>query len=677
MIKIKGVLLSTRFFFLLAPLLGMGILLPAISDAQIDTAKANQLQEVKITEYKNSKVNLSPTPVQILIGSELKRLNSLSVADAIRYFAGVQLKDYGGVGGLKTINVRSMGSNHTAVFYDGVQLGNAQNGQVDLGKFSLDNLEEIAVYISQKPELLMPARGYAAASALYLKTAQPNFSASKNYGLGVSFKTGSFGLVNPNISYKQKISDKIALLLDVSYLESNGKYKFRYKDLAYDTTAVRNNSDVKSARVEATLFGLLADSSKWNLKLYNYNSARGLPGAIVSHKFTFTQRQWDDNSFVQASYQNKKSARYNFMLNTKYAYSFMRYLDPEFKQQNSFLDNRFTETEWYISAANLYKLSKIWEISLATDYSFQKLEANLYDFAYPERNTGLVALASALNLKRLSIQANVLVTLIAEQVKNGNSSANRQEYTPSLMTSWQPFQTKDFRIRSFYKSIFRVPTFNDLYYTFIGNTKLKPEYTSQYDLGFTYGHTSNGKHLAYISIQADAYYNVVKDKIVAIPGNNLGRWTMVNLDRVQIKGFETNIQTVWDLAAQLKLKASANYTFEKAVDISATAFRYGDQIPYIPVHSGSARFGIDYKNLVFNYGYIYTGERYSQKANITANYVKPWYTHDLAIGANIAYQHTRFFFNAEINNVFNQYYDVVLNYPMPGRNYRFTLSTNF
>jgi len=677
MIKIKGVLPNTRSFFLLAPLLGMGILLPGISAAQVDTAKANQLQEVKITEYKNSRVNLSPTPVQILIGSELKRLNSLSVADAVRYFAGVQLKDYGGVGGLKTINVRSMGSNHTAVFYDGVQLGNAQNGQVDLGKLALDNLEEIAVYVGQKPELLLPAKGFAAASALYLKTAQPVFSSGKKYGLGASFKTGSFGLINPNISFKQKISNKIAFVLDAGYLESNGKYKFRYKELAYDTTIIRNNSDVKSARVEATFFGSLADSSKWSLKLYNYNSARGLPGAIVSNRFTFTQRQWDDNSFVQASYQNKKSARYNFLLNTKYAYSFMRYLDPEFKQQNSFLDNRYTETEWYISAAHLYKIAKIWELSLATDYSLQKLDANLYNFAYPSRNTGLVVLASALNLNRLSLQGNILATLITEQVKNGEQSANRQEYTPSLMASWQPFQTKDFRVRSFFKSIFRMPTFNDLYYTFIGNTRLKPEYTSQYDLGFTYGHTSNGKRLAYLSVQADAYYNLVKDKIVAIPGNNLGRWTMVNLDRVQIKGFETNIQTVWDLAAQLKLKASANYTFEKAIDISATAFRYGDQIPYIPVHSGSARFGIDYKNLMFNYSYIYTGERYSQKANIAANYVKPWYTHDLTLGANFVYQQTRFFFNAEINNVFNQYYDVVLNYPMPGRNYRFTLSANF
>ena len=74
-------------------------------------------------------------PAQELTGKQLEGLNSHSVADAVRYFAGVQLKDYGGVGGLKTVDIRSMGTNHMGVFYDGIQIVNAQNGQVDLGKF--------------------------------------------------------------------------------------------------------------------------------------------------------------------------------------------------------------------------------------------------------------------------------------------------------------------------------------------------------------------------------------------------------------------------------------------------------------------------------------------------------------------------------------------------------------
>ena len=58
--------------------------------------------------------------------------------------------------------------------------------------------------------------------------------------------------------------------------------------------------------------------------------------------------------------------------------------------------------------------------------------------------------------------------------------------TPTAIASYKPFKNIDFNLRAFYKRIFRMPTLNDLYYTFIGNIKLKPEYTNQYNIGFTY-----------------------------------------------------------------------------------------------------------------------------------------------------------------------------------------------
>ena len=109
-------------------------------------------------------------PAQTLAGKKLEGLNSHSIADAIRYFSGVQVKDYGGVGGIKTIDIRSMGTNHLGVFYDGIQLGNAQNGQIDLGKFSLDNIEEISLYNGQKSEIFQPARDFGSAGSVYIKT---------------------------------------------------------------------------------------------------------------------------------------------------------------------------------------------------------------------------------------------------------------------------------------------------------------------------------------------------------------------------------------------------------------------------------------------------------------------------------------------------------------------------
>ncbi len=130
-------LLKTKNQLLIAALLSIF----QFAQAQSKLDSLQHLEEVVVMAKSFKEV----IPAQKLSGENLKALNSLSVADAIRYFSGIQVKDYGGIGGLKTINIRSMGTHHVGVFYDGIQLGNAQNGQIDLGRFSLDNMEEISL----------------------------------------------------------------------------------------------------------------------------------------------------------------------------------------------------------------------------------------------------------------------------------------------------------------------------------------------------------------------------------------------------------------------------------------------------------------------------------------------------------------------------------------------------
>jgi len=676
MFRFLHALFGIRYFIFCLFIIWTGIMLPKKSFAQTDSVKVKILKDIEIKQKRRSSAHLSASPLQLLNGKDLKQLNALSVADAIRYFSGVQLKDYGGIGGLKTINVRSMGSNHTAVFYNGIQLGNAQNGQVDLGKYSLDNLEEISLYSGQKDELLMPAKAFSAASALYLRSASPTINAGKKQSFRLSLKTGSFGLIDPAFTFNQRLNNHLSLSLNAELINANGKYKYRYTNSVYDTTVVRQNSDIFAKRMEGSLFGTSADSSKWQVNLYHYNSERGVPGAIVSNKFNFSQRQWDDSFFTQSSYQSKPGKRYQILLNAKYAYDFTRYLDPERVSLNGPLDNRYTQQEFYGSVANLYRLTNFWNISLSADYTYQQLNANLENFAFPKRQTGLIAISTKMNWNRFNIQANLLTTLVNDQVKNNLSAGNKSEYTPTVMASWQPFEKDNLRFRAFYKSIFRMPTFNDLYYTFTGNSKLNPEYTTQYNFGFTYAKGYNGHKLAHLSIQTDAYYNQVINKIIAIPTLTLFRWTMVNLGRVEVKGLETNFQSSWNFEP-IAVSAKLNYTYEQALDRTEGSEVFGQQIPYIPLHSGSGTLGVDYKNFGFHYSYIYTGERYSQKANIPVNYVKPWYTHDFAMHYSIERNKIVYSIATEINNVFNQYYDVVLNYPMPGRNFRVTLITKF
>ena len=141
------------------------------------------LDESIVIDVRRQDRFLETIPSQLLKGPELEHLNSFSVADALRYFSGVQLKDYGGIGGLKTVNIRSMGTNHVGVFYDGIQLGNAQNGQVDLGRFSLDDVDEISLHNGQKSDIFQSAKDFGTSGSIYIRTHIPKFAGDKRFNL--------------------------------------------------------------------------------------------------------------------------------------------------------------------------------------------------------------------------------------------------------------------------------------------------------------------------------------------------------------------------------------------------------------------------------------------------------------------------------------------------------------
>jgi len=143
--------------FLCTTFMCMHLFAQVQSKVKVDTTHTYSIANITVRGRYLSKELI---PVQTLQGEELEKLAAHSVADAIRYFSGLQIKDYGGVGGLKTVNIRGMGSEHVGVFYDGIELGNAQNGTVDLGRFSLDNMESVTVFNGQKAEIFQSAKDF-------------------------------------------------------------------------------------------------------------------------------------------------------------------------------------------------------------------------------------------------------------------------------------------------------------------------------------------------------------------------------------------------------------------------------------------------------------------------------------------------------------------------------------
>ena len=627
-------------------------------------------------------------PAQTLKEEELQRLNSFSVADAIRYFSGVQLKDYGGVGGLKTVNIRSMGTNHMAVFYDGIQLGNAQNGQVDLGRFSLDDVEEISLYNGQKSDIFQSAKDFGASGTIYITTRGPRFENGRNANFKATMKTGSFGLINPSIRSEYKISDAVSASFSGEWVNATGKYKFRYRmrnslgEIAYDTTAVRHNGDINATRLEAALHGTL-DEGRWTVRAYSYNSERGIPGAIVNNVFRNGERLWDTNSFIQGSFTNKWSPKFRSLINAKYAADYTHYENQDAKLIQT--KNTYRQKELYASCANLYNIMENWEVSLAYDFQWNTLDAKFYmptesdgTFPYPTRYTQMAALATAFEWGRIKGQASVLGYFVHEKVKRFEARPDKAVATPAFFLSYKPFHRQDLSVRAFYKRMFRMPTFNDLYYTDMGNAFLKPEYAEQFNIGLKYTKNfMNMPALRTVDASVDAYYNHITDKIIAYPKGQQFRWTMLNLGEVDIKGVDIALNSAWAFG-EVEATARLQYTYQEAIDVTDSADTYyRDQIPYIPWHSGSAVLSLFYKGWGLNYSFIYTGERYNQQENIPRNHTQPWYTSDLSVQKSFAIRTRALKLTAEINNLFGQDYDVVLNYPMPKTNCRFVTSFNF
>ncbi len=626
-------------------------------------------------------------PPQKLTGEELNRLNSHSVADALRYFSGVQLKDYGGVGGIKTVDIRSMGSQHVGVYYDGIELGNAQNGQIDLGQFSLDNIGEITLYNGQKSAIFQPATDFGNAGSVYLRTRLPRFTKGKDYNLRLKAKFGASNTVRLSALWEQRLSEDVNTSLNAEFLNSDGHYKFRYKrvtpdgTVAYDTTATRQNGDIHAERVELNINGLI-DRGFWNAKAYFYNSGRGIPGAIVNNVWRRGERQGDLNTFVQARVEKDVSDRFSTQWLAKYAYYSTHYINRDTTQLPA--DNRYYQQEAYLSSSNVYELLKNWSVSAAVDLRWNKLNADTYRFVFPTRWTTLVSVASALELPWLRVQGSVLATFVRDHLRrkanstDGRGSRSISRLTPALFVSVPLLRhsgNDELTLKAFAKRSFRMPTFNDLYYTDVGNSNLRPEGANQYDVGISYGHTG-GRTLSAISLQADLYYNTVGDKIIAYPKGQQFRWTMLNLGRVHITGVDVAAGASLNLPKGVKVDARLAYTYQDARDVTNPQDSYyKDQIPYVPYNSGSATVSASWRGLALNYSFIYSGDRWNGQENTVYNHLEPWYTHDISLQYEWGgHGKPVYRLTLEVNNLFDQKYDVIQNYPMPGINCAATVS---
>ena len=663
----KNFLITTIYFFL-----GTNLAFSKVPGA--DSIHTHNLKEVNVNGQA-LKVVRAALPVQIFSEKEISTLNASNVSDIAKHFAGVTVKDYGGIGGMKTVSLRGLGALHTGVSYDGVMMSDVQSGQIDLGRFSIENISEISLSNGQPNDIFQSASMFASSGVLSFSTKMPEYDMLHTLAGKITAKVGSFGLINPVVFLCKNFTKKWEVSLNADGLVANGQYKYAENINNQGSNLVekyRINSDVQSIRSELNSTYHINTLEFISFKANQFYSERGLPGPDILYSTYSTDRLLDKNYFAQIHYENKQSNYFQYQILAKYNGANMKFTEispnypdfPDHKRIDSYLQN-----EYYLSGTLQFHPLNNLTVSTSMDGWYNDLFSNsnlgFRKDALPTRYTGLVNVAAKYVNDRITMGANVLYTLTKETNQTGDAAPDRNKLSPTVSISYKLLENKEVRLRAFYKNIFRLPTFSDLYYHDFGFVNLQPEVTNQFNVGLVYRELEI-PFVSELEMSIDAYYNNVTDKITVMYGMPYS--SIRNIGKVDIKGCDANIKLTVPLNKSSYLNIRANYTFQLAQDRTVGSQNYGEQIPYTPFHSGSGSVSYQHKRLEGGYNVLYSGKRWDGQNNDT-NLLKAYIEHSLFGKIKMK----KIMLMGEIINLLDSQYEIVKNYPMPGRNYRITL----
>jgi outer membrane cobalamin receptor len=662
--------LKKYFYYFSGIVLGLLSAYALSAQELTDTVKTHSLKEVEVNAVVPSSFRAG-APLQTMQSGVFSKTGALQVSDAVKFFSGVQVKDYGGVGGLKTISIRSLSAHYSGVMYDGTPVFDYQTGQVDLGRFSLDNVLTLILQTGESDDLLQPAYGRSMAGILNIVTQSFRKNPDKKNELKINLKTGSFGLVNPSLFLGKALNNTFSVGFSGEYLKSKGNYPFTqfYGFTDSTSTEKRKNSDIELYKLETNIYGNFLNGGKLSAKAYYYRSDRGIPGPAIYYNDYSGERVKDQTVFLQASYTQLVSKYIDFQSNAKFNFSAIDYTDTNPIHTNGKRENFYYQRQYYLNTTLRYRISEQLSVAWANDGIYGNFESN-FSSAFPSRINWLSALTGKYEHPVFTLTSSLLQNFTDDKNKIGNALGSRSHWSPYFGLSVKPLKNIPLRLRTHYKNTYRFPTFGDLYLSPVPPLNLKPENANQYNLGLTFA-TSLGQAIPLFSFSGDIYQIKVENKLVALPKNSMFIWSIQNLGRAETWGADLNLKMQWQLKSNLSAQLSGTYTYQKALDkTDETKSTYNQQLAYMPQHSATAYLLLETPWLDFNYTVIYCGKKNYKYVNLPEFWMKPYTDQSIGLQKTLRWKDYSLVFSAECLNILDNQYDVVRSYPMPGRSFR-------
>ena len=632
-----------------------------------DGTPSKDLQEVTVTSDRTT----NPHSVSVSKKADaalLRATSTLQVSDVLKYMSGATVKDYGGIGGLKTVSVRGLGAQHTAVAYDGIIITDNQTGQIDLGKFSGSQAQSVSMTSGPDNDMLQPAALAAQAAVISVSSKRPEIGESKARSKG-ELKYGSFRTVSALAESDFKAGRLGTATVQGEWLDTRGDYPYTQENSASSRQMRRTNSDVSRLRVEGALFSSIGENSSLTTRIYWFQSEQGLPANILYNENAARERLWNSNGFMQSTLTTAFTDRLTMRLSAKYGTTYTRYLDPKVNSSTGKTDNRYTEREGYLSGVALYRLADRLTASAGIDTRLSALDGNGADQAHPTRLTLNSTAAIKYASDRIIITGRLNHVFTKEKTRLRQAAESYNHLSPTAGLNWLVWPKAGLHLRASVSNTLRLPTFNDLYFEQIGRRDLRPERATVTSAGIVLENESRGW---FWSFYADAYDSDVKDRIMAVPGKNTALWMMKNIGRVTTHGLETGLETGYTLGP-VHPHLMLSYTYQRSMDKSDSgSSTWNHQLPYTPRHSASAVAWAE--NSIVNAGInlLYSGEYFCNGYNGPEYYMPSYYEIGCSLWRDFNINGSTVTLKAECINLTDKRYELVRNYPMPGRQLRLT-----
>ena len=410
---------------------------PLAAQQSADSVRVYDLKEVDVHGIRGRRGLVDVVPVSVVNRQDILNMGITDIADALHRMPGVNLRDYGGAGGVKTIGVRGFGAQHTGVSYDGILLSDIQSGAVDVSRYALDNVASLNLAVGGNSDVFISAREAASAAVFSIETLK-ELPQDRRVHMTTQLKFGSFGYISPFIYYLQSISKGVTLSANGEYIYAENNYPFVLRNGIYKTREHRNNSRMNSGHGELNVYVQTGRNGKVEGKVYYYDNNRLLPGIVKLYNKINGESLHDRNAFAQIGWQQHTSDElWSWKAKGKFNWSSSSYRDKYYP--NAVMDADYWQREAYGSLTLLFCPSDKVSVSYAGDYIFNNLNSSLDTDVRPFRHTFLQTLSVKYTVPHLVLLGRTLYSLYLNSAKRGEHAKNLLRFSPSLSISYQPF----------------------------------------------------------------------------------------------------------------------------------------------------------------------------------------------------------------------------------------------